>query len=255
MRPISEASWKSWSESLPDNSFLGPENQKRAKRRTIRGAAPKAPRGQRTFPPKDYLKKQAERLTKFSTLKLEDPTDEKLGPKSRIAASVVEEIRRRSEAQLEQLIQELGVDGQHPEKWRRAFYHLAAVHQGVGVISWIQPRGSNRRAAKWKDDHDINLHLFMLKEMKSGLPPSQALRKIASDPEKWAKLAPRKENSRSEKSDSELRYQSIRKRWSLVQKTSLLEKVLQRAIGISADQQLLVAPPDLGKSKLQSAPH
>jgi hypothetical protein len=150
-------------------------------------------------------------------------------------------------AQLDQLVEELGIDPRRPDKWRRAFYELATLHHGVGVISWVQPRGTNRRAAKWTDEHDINLHLLVLEETKSGVKPSRALLNIASDPKKWGKLAPQKVNSRSEKSDNELRYQTLRKRWSMVQKTSILEKVLQRAFGASADQQLPARTPLVGK--------
>jgi hypothetical protein len=70
------------------------------------------------FPPESYLKKQSERLTGFVPHRLEDLTGEKVHePESQITANVVEEIRRRNEAQLEHILEELGVDSRRPDKW------------------------------------------------------------------------------------------------------------------------------------------
>jgi hypothetical protein len=213
---------------MPHNVSRKPARRKRT-RRAVSKSKKESAGGRPVFPPESYLKDQSERLTRFAPHRLEDLIGEKVHePESQITANVVEEIRRRNEAQLEQLLEELGVDPRRPDKWQRACYQLAYIHHGVGVISWAQPRGPNRRAAKWTDEHDLNLQMMVLEETKSGLKLAEALRNIASDPKKWGELAPPKKNPRSEKSDNELRYQSLRKRWSIVRKTSILEKVLGR---------------------------
>jgi hypothetical protein len=220
---------------MPHNVSLKPAPRTRT-RKAVRKNTKESAGRRRTFPPASYLKQQAERLTEFDPHRLEELTGEKLHDReSQITAKMVEEFQRRSEAQLDQLVKELGIDPRHPDKWRRAFYQLAYIHHGVGVISWVEPRGPNRRAAKWTGEHDLNLQMMVLEETKSGLTPTKALRKIASDPEKWGKLAPQKKNFRSEKSDNERRYQTLKRRWSVVQKTSILQKMLLRAFAGSSD--------------------
>lgn len=232
---------------MPRNVSLKAAPRKRTRRAVSKNTQESAG-GRTTFPPESYLKKQAERLTKFGPLRWEDLTREKVHDiEGQATATVIEEIRRRSEAQLERLVQQLGVDPRRPDKWRRAFYELAAIHHGVGVISWAQPRGPNRRAAKWTDEHDLNLQLMVLEETKSGLGTTEALRKIASDPEKWGKLAPQKKNFRSEKSDSERRFATLKKRWSVVQMTSILQKMLLPAFAGSSNRTRLLEPSVQGK--------
>jgi hypothetical protein len=202
---------------------------------TSRKRAPRATkRGTRTVPPTGWQKSQVARLTKFPPHQLEDLIDGTLGDTAKqISAEVILEIRRRNEAKLEQLVRELGIDPNHPDVWRRAFLQLAFMHHGIGVISWVQPRGSNRRAAKWNDEHDLHFYSMMEELMASGLKPMVALREIAKDRDKWSKLAPQPKNFRSEKSDVERRYVTLKKRWQIVRKTAS-QKILLRALGTSS---------------------
>jgi hypothetical protein len=233
---------------MPRNSSLDPRHRKRTSKRAISKRARKSGQGRRTFPTKEYLKEQAGRLARFAPHRLEDFVGGSLQDvESQITEDVVKGIRRRSEAQLDQLVEELGVDTRHPDKWQRAFYELAAVHHGVGVISWVQPRGPNRRAAKWTEEADLNLQEMVLREMGLGRTLTEALRIVACDQKKWGRLAPPKKDVRSEKSGDELRFQMLKKRWSIVKKTSVLYKRLARAFGVSSDQLVPLAPADEGK--------
>jgi hypothetical protein len=205
-------------------------------------------RGTQLFPPSSWQERKAKALTTFKPHLLEDLVGGKLSdPAGQITAEVILEIRHRDEDHLEQLLRQLGIDPDHPDKWRRAFRELACIHYGVGVIAWRQSRGSNRHAAKWNNEYDLNFHLMMVEGMNSGLTATDALREIARDPEKWGKLPPQRENFRSEKSDFERRFATLKKRWLIVQSTSLLEKALGRAFGLSSErtfsEQIPPCPP------------
>jgi hypothetical protein len=211
-------------------------------------AAKKAPikrigRETRLFPPASSQKKKAAKLTKFPPHRLEDLIEGKLSDSEKqVTADVMIEIQRRNEAQLEQLIGELGIKPDHPEKWRRAFYELAYLHHGVGVISWRQPRGPNFRASKWNDEHDLNFVSMVQELMGSGLSLTDALRSIARDPEKWGKLAPQPKNFRSETSEVDRRVAALKKHWPKA-KTIAFRITMLRAFGASSNLIDLARPP------------
>ncbi|MDI2073039.1 hypothetical protein [Bradyrhizobium sp. Mp27] len=171
------------------------------------------------FPPKSHLKDKAARLSRFPALRLEDLIGHRLkDPKTQVTAELVEEIRRRTEDQLNQILEQLGVDPQHPDKWQRAFQELAAIHHGVGIISWVRPRPPNRNAAK-KSTRDLDQLLYSyvteLKEQGKSLP--EALETIARDVEKCALLKV-SASSRSQRPDVELKVEALRKRYRRIAK-------------------------------------
>lgn len=174
--------------------------------------------GRRFLPPKNWLKEKAARLARFPPHRLEDLIGGALkDPKAQVTAGLIEEIRRRTGAQLAQLVEELGVDPQHPDKWQRAFHELAAIHHGVGIISWVR-RPPNRNAAKKStSDLDRRLYGYVTELQKRGKPLAAVFGIIARDPEKCRRLE-LSSNSRSQKPDVQMKVETIRKRWARISK-------------------------------------
>jgi hypothetical protein len=173
------------------------------------------------FPPAGWREEQLSRLRKFRPHKLKEVIREAKGltKNKSVDAEVMLAFQRRNEDQVNQLVRIMGFDPVDPNIWRRAFFNLAMIHWGVGHLSWMPPRESNRRAAKWTAEHDSAFYVLMLELMAKGKGESEALRVLANDPKIWARF-PKPKNDRSETPAHVRRFENFRKRWAQVKKTA-----------------------------------
>ena len=189
-------------------------------------------------------------------------------PKTQVTAGLIEEIRRRTADQLNQVVEQLGVDPQHPDKWQRAFHELAAIHHGVGIISWAPARRPNRNAAKKStNDLDRRLYGYVTELEEQGKSRAEAIEIIARDAEK-CRLLEVSPSSRSQTADVKLKVEALRKRFRRIDKMappgSLLAAITGTypMFGSEKDQAqylriMLATMPNfipLGKSSLSEKP-
>src|ERR1700676_5054972 len=93
-------------------------------------------------------------------------------------------IKDRASALLKLLV----VDHSHPEAWYIGFVLLATYFRGLAQLRW-KPKPTNRNAARWMPDHDLNLIREVTILKAKGLSERKAISTIAADKTK-GKLLP-----------------------------------------------------------------
>ena len=141
--------------------------------------------------------------------------------------------RRRNEAQMTDLLRRLGVDPSRVDAWERGFFHLAALHHGVGHLAWY-PRRINRNSATWTPEHDLALarEVFLLRQ--AGLSERAAVRKLATDPKKRQLFPYRMHGYRfSTDEDPQKREAALWARWQKVKTPAHGRSIVDLLWGVS----------------------
>jgi hypothetical protein len=124
----------------------------------------------------------------------------------------------------------LGLDPSHPDVWRRAFFQLAHLHQGVGHLAWNRER-SNRNSATWRNEDDLLLIHEMIRLRDQSLTEEKTIAILATG-QKTRELFPyRKQKQRHDPilSENDRRIAALRARWQKIKrsgKRGLAEPVL-----------------------------
>jgi len=121
------------------------------------------------------------------------------------------EFRRRNNDQVVQLLRSLQIDPSDPNARSRGFYILASLHHGVGYLAWY-PLHTNRNAATWKPEHDLNLLREVTISQGRGLSRRQAIKALAQDRKKWSLFPYRPKGHFSTGSEREKREAALRAR-------------------------------------------
>jgi hypothetical protein len=178
-------------------------------------------------PDAEALEKLKAGLPKFEahdvTGILQLPADEAKKEAVRVTASVIN-------GQLDELLKALGVDRFRTDAWRRGFELLAKIHYGTGCFTFNQPAPPNRNAAKRSPELDRLLYEFVKELKKKDVEQTTALRMIAKDPKKCRQLK-LSSNSRSQKPDHELKFETLRKRWISLSKRASPSSLLAALTG------------------------
>ena len=200
------------------------------------------------FPERAWLKKRKAKLPRrFPPHRLKG-----IEPGS-IDERTVGELRELMDKQLDSLLGALGLARTMPNAWERAFFNLAVIHYGAGHITWTPPRGPNRRAQKRSIALDRELKSDVQSLTAKGYTETQALEKISKDPEKCVKFRLRTD-ARSETPDWKRHFQTLKKRWTQVQKLTSFELALGEAFAITDVASWLAARkevPELQSGKIQ----
>jgi hypothetical protein len=118
--------------------------------------------------------------------------------------AVVLALRRRNQLQLIDLLRRLGIDPSQSDAFKKGFLQLALNHYGVGRLAWHRPR-TNRNAAIWTANDDLNLLMEVTRLKAIGLSELQAIQKIASNPQTRRLFPYRQQQDRSDFHSSALK--------------------------------------------------
>src|SRR5436190_1381694 len=132
------------------------------------------------FPPADKIEKLARKLDKFPLLDfrnmIEEATNE--GSGTRLNDAFEEIVVRRTNKQIAEVFEALGLDQKDPERFVKGFVLLSMVFLGVGVVGFTP---APRKIARWTERHDDLLLVLMNYYVGNKHKESQALRLIASE--------------------------------------------------------------------------
>lgn len=133
------------------------------------------------LPPREDLRRAQKRLPEFKPLDFRALVasareQNELG----VGNAFIAEYRRCSSEQAMSLLGHFGIDPADPKAWEKAFYRLATYERGLGHIAW-SPQRTNKNAARWTNDHDLNLIREVTILTAKGVSERKAISQIAHD--------------------------------------------------------------------------
>ena len=108
-----------------------------------------------------------------------------------VEQAFINEYRAQVDEQEAELLRGLGINPSEPNAWRKAFRRLATYDRGLGQISWPARRPTNRNAASWTNECNLNLLREVIILKRSGISEREAIKRLARDKTK-RKLFPYK---------------------------------------------------------------
>lgn len=164
------------------------------------------------FPPPADLDALRKRLPVFKPHNLGELIEEARGDTTEtdLDMAVLQAMRRRNAAQVEELARSLGIDPTSPDG-RRAVYLLGVRYFGVGQIS-VRPRRRNRNPATWTVEQDASLVREVVSLTSKGSSERKAVRSLAGDRAKRALFPYREKRSVSKANELDRRANALRRR-------------------------------------------
>jgi hypothetical protein len=162
-------------------------------------------------------------------------TEAKTNDKADFDTAFLLAFRRRNATQMKDLLRRLGVDPARSDAWQRGFFHLAALHHGVGHLAWY-PRRTNRNSATWTPTHDLALLREVVVLRQKGLSERRAVKKLAADPKKRELFPYRRQGSRfSIDEDPQKRGAALWARLQKLKASTRGKSILDLLLGVSQD--------------------
>ena len=136
---------------------------------------------------------------------------------------------------MKDLLRRLGVDPARSDAWQRGFFHLAALHHGVGHLAWYLRR-TNRNSATWTPTHDLALLREVIVLRQKGLSERRAVKKLAADPKKRGLFPYRRQGYRfSTVEEPQKREAALWARLQKVKASARGKSIVDLLVGISQD--------------------